>query len=234
VNRLRVTTPATTALSVASPSGGTGLGRILFVDDEVAVLDGLKRAIRSVPHPTWEIHFATGAGAALALFREQAFQVIVTDMHMPGMNGADLLSRIAVLDPDCIRIMLTGQADLETALAAVNQGSVFRLLLKPCDRHALIAAIGHALHQHSLQTAERRLLRAQLEHAQKLAGVGRCAAGIVHDLDRVLRCIADLSGELRADDRAKTLGQINAAATQAANLTRELLGFCPRDDERNT
>lgn len=206
--------------------------RILFVDDEPAILDGLRRALHNTASPVRELQFAGSPAEALRKFQEKNYHVVVSDMHMPGMTGAELLRRIAALAPDCIRIMLTGQADLETAMAAVNQGHVFRLLCKPCGRSELFSVLDQASQQYMLQTSERRLLQLQLEHAQKLSAVGQLAAGIVHDVNNILSCIAVLSDETLAETRPQARQRIHDAAMQAATLTRELMRYCRRDEEQ--
>lgn len=128
---------------------------ILIVDDEINILEGLKCSLRK----RFTIETACSGAEALELMRHrEPFAVVVSDLHMPGMNGIELLERIHVLSCDTVRIMLTGQADLEAAMAAVNQGHIFRFLIKPCPLETLITAIEAALGQHRLVVAERELL----------------------------------------------------------------------------
>ncbi len=103
----------------------TSQNRILLVDDEQAVLDALCRQHRK--HYT--LVPACGSNAGLqAVEKEGPFAVVVTDYRMPGMNGTQFLAKAREHDPDMIRIMLTGQADLRTAIDAVNRGHIFRFL----------------------------------------------------------------------------------------------------------
>jgi signal transduction histidine kinase len=202
---------------------------LLFVDDEPAVLDGIARSLHFAAG-RWTTHYALGAEEALALIREHDFRVVVSDMRMPGMNGDELLRRISELAPDCVRIMLTGQLDLETALSAVNQGHVFQLLIKPCERELLRSVLEQALRQYELQTIERTSLRHQLAHSQKIAAVGELAAGVVHDVNNILAVISALSSEAGLAGHQGALGTIYEAANRASELTRELMGFCRRDE----
>lgn len=104
--------------------------RILFVDDEQSILDGLRNRLRR-KRDQWEMHFALGGKNALATLSADAFDVIVTDMRMPGMDGATLLKEVQGLYPDVVRIVLSGHAEFEAALRAVPVAHQF--LAKPCD-----------------------------------------------------------------------------------------------------
>jgi DNA-binding NtrC family response regulator len=97
--------------------------KILLVDDEPNVLDGYRRTLGR----EFALETAVGGQEALALLAEKGpYAVVVSDMRMPGMDGIQLLSRIKSASPDTIRVMLTGHADTETAINAINEGSIFR------------------------------------------------------------------------------------------------------------
>ena len=129
--------------------------RILLVDDEQAVLDGLCRQHRK--HYT--LVPACGSAAGLqAVIQDGPFAAVVTDFQMPGMNGTQFLAKAREHDPDMIRVMLTGQADLQTAIDAVNRGHIFRFLSKPCEPEVLRGCLDSALEQFRLLTVERDLL----------------------------------------------------------------------------
>lgn len=115
--------------------------RILFVDDEVSILDGLKRMLRPM-RSEWEMSFAPGAEAALALLEAANFDVIVSDMRMPGMDGAQLLEVVREKYPSVFRIILSGYTELQASLRAVPVAHQF--LLKPCEPEALRAGIARA------------------------------------------------------------------------------------------
>ncbi len=108
--------------------------KILFVDDEPNILDGLRRMLRSLRN-NFSLHFASGGNEALVAMAEDRFDVVVSDMRMPGMDGAELLKKIQEKYPYAIRIMLTGQADEVSILRTV--GVVHQFLAKPCDPEQL-------------------------------------------------------------------------------------------------
>lgn len=138
--------------------------KVLFVDDEPNVLQSIRRGLRKV----FDVHTAEGGEAALQLLRDEgSFAVIVSDMRMPGMNGVELLSQVKKLWPDTVRMMLTGNADQETAVDAVNHGDIFRFLNKPCENTLLGDAVKDGIRQHALVTAERDLLENTLRGSIK-------------------------------------------------------------------
>ena len=133
--------------------------KILFVDDEPAFLQGYKIMLRS----EFEVETATGGEEALAAVQQHGpYAVVVSDMQMPGMNGAELLARVRQVAPETVRMMLTAHADINTAMDAVNQGNIFRFLTKPCDREVLAQAVTSGLVQYHLVTAEKELLEKTL------------------------------------------------------------------------
>ena len=133
---------------------------ILLVDDEQNLLDSLKRQLRS--------HFAVitalGPEEGLAAIADKGpFSVIVSDLRMPGMDGIEFLAKASVQSPDSVRIMLTGNADLNNAIKAVNEGNIYRFLTKPCDPGLLISLLEQGVKQYRLVTAERELLEKTLK-----------------------------------------------------------------------
>jgi response regulator RpfG family c-di-GMP phosphodiesterase len=135
------------------------LPRVLCVDDEPMVLESLKRHLRK----EFVTHTATSGPEALALVRgEEPFMVVVSDMRMPGMNGAEFLARMREIAPQTVRILFTGQSDMDSAIAAVNEGQVFRFIMKPSPAARLIQALQSGVDQYRLITAERELLEKTL------------------------------------------------------------------------
>jgi CheY-like chemotaxis protein len=133
--------------------------RILCVDDEPRVLEGIRRTLGM----DFDVTTAEGGAQALALLiRRERFALTISDMRMPGMDGAAYLERAAQLAPDMVRILLTGQADMQAATRAINYGRIFRFLTKPCDGDALRRAVDDAMDQHRLMTAEKELLQKTL------------------------------------------------------------------------
>ena len=140
--------------------------KVLFVDDEPNVLEAIKRQLRK---KNFTITVALGGNMALdVLKKESPFAVIVSDMRMPKMDGIQLLAKVKERYPDTVRMMLTGNADQETAMEAVNQGSIFRFLTKPCAPDLLANSIDTAIEQYRLITAEKELLNKTLNGSIKV------------------------------------------------------------------
>ncbi len=116
--------------------------RILFVDDEQKVLDGLRRLLRSM-RSEWEMIFASGGEEALQILKEQSCDVIVSDLRMPGMSGDQLLAKVRRRYPGIVRLVLSGQADKESILKCV--GPIHQFMQKPCDEETLKTTISRAL-----------------------------------------------------------------------------------------
>lgn len=133
--------------------------KILCVDDERHVLDGIAVNLRK---DCEVIAAGSGAEAMQILEAEPAIVVVMSDMRMPGMDGATVLARARAMRPEVPRILLTGQADIASAIAAVNNGQLFRFLTKPCTKDQLQSTILAAIKQHQLVTAERVLLESTL------------------------------------------------------------------------
>lgn len=130
--------------------------KVLLVDDEQPVLDGVSRRIGF----DYDLTTAKSGAEGLQAIQESGpFAVVVTDMRMPHMNGIEFVTQARRIDPDTVYLMLTGNQDQETATRAVNEGQVFRFLNKPCDVKTLRAALEAGLRQYELVTAERELLR---------------------------------------------------------------------------
>jgi response regulator RpfG family c-di-GMP phosphodiesterase len=133
--------------------------RILCVDDEPHVVEGLALVLRR----EYEVHTASTAEDALKKLRDVAdLAVVVSDMRMPKLDGAAFLHQAVLRRPEAARILLTGQADRDEAIRAVNQGQIFRFLTKPCPPEELKAAIGAGVIQHRLINAERSVLQETL------------------------------------------------------------------------
>lgn len=135
--------------------------RILLVDDEPRVLDAIKRKLSG--HP-FDITTAAGAEEALALLEAgAAFAVIVSDLRMPGMDGMQLLSRVAECAPETTRIILSGAAELRSAMLAAREGEVFRFLTKPCPVDELVSTISAGADLHRDAVARQAQLAAEAD-----------------------------------------------------------------------
>jgi CheY-like chemotaxis protein len=133
--------------------------RVLCVDDEPAVLDGLMRQL----HGEFNVVGAVSGQEALAMLADgPSFPVLMSDMRMPGLDGAAVLAQARLTKPDTVRLLLTGQSDIEDAATAVNEANVFRLLLKPSPRPVLVKALSDAVDQHRMIVSEKELLERTL------------------------------------------------------------------------
>ncbi len=115
--------------------------RILFVDDEQDVLDGLRRMLRGMRRE-WEINFALSGKKALEILSTTPVDVVVSDMRMPGMDGAQLLSEVLKRHPNVVRIVLSGHSEREMVMKSV--GPAHQYLAKPCDAETLKSVVGRA------------------------------------------------------------------------------------------
>jgi response regulator RpfG family c-di-GMP phosphodiesterase len=212
------------------------LEKILCVDDELNIVLAMQRQLRKQFH----VESALGAEQALATMeRDGPFAVIVSDLQMPGMNGLDLLGRARELSPDTIRIMLTGQADLTTAIAAVNKNSIFRFLTKPCSAEELIGTLEAAIDQYHLVTAERLLLENTLRASVKVLTE---VLSLVHPAafsraSRIHRYVRHMAAELKLRNAwqfevAALLSQIGCITMDPGTLDRVYTGEELSEEEK--
>ena len=133
--------------------------QILLVDDDRNILDGYRRTLRG----EFLIDVAQSGQEALQLLESKGpYAVVISDMQMPGMDGIELLRSVKSASPDTVRVMLTGNAETGTAIDAINEGSIFRFLIKPCSKEMMAKTITAALVQHRLIIAEKQLLEQTL------------------------------------------------------------------------
>ena len=163
-SRARISETGTWA---GKPPGSGGAERmeqrrhtLLIVDDEVDVLESLRHQF----HRTYRVLTASTGGQAVSLLNEYQVQLILSDQRMPGMSGDAFLSQARRLQPDAIRMLFTGYADIQAVINAVNEGHIFRYILKPWDTVELEGIIHQAAEQYEL-LAERKRLIAQLQTA---------------------------------------------------------------------
>ena len=173
--------------------------KILCVDDDANILAAYQRQIRR----DFRVDTALGGEEGLETIAERGpYAVIVSDLRMPGMDGIQFLSRVRGAAPDSVRVMLTGHADLKVAIEAVNEGSIFRFLTKPCPPEMLAKALTAGIEQYRLVTAEKELLEQTLRGSIKvltdiLALVNPTAFGRA---SRVRRLVNQLSEELNPEE----------------------------------
>lgn len=178
---------------------GHGGVPILLVDDEVAILDGLRRQLRK----KFTVHTAMGGAEALERLETEPVAVVVSDMRMPQMDGATFLSEVRSRYPHVVRILLTGQADTQAAITAVNQGQIYRFLTKPCPPEVLLEEIGSAVELNRLVQAEKELLRSTLRRTvEALTATLSLAQPLAFARAvRVTQVVTDLADQLEIDER---------------------------------
>ncbi|MEO9334143.1 HD domain-containing phosphohydrolase [Ectopseudomonas guguanensis] len=141
------------------------LATLLLVDDEENILNSLRRLLRN---QGYEIFAATAAEQALAILEERPVDLVISDARMPGMDGATLLAEVQRRRPDCMRILLTGYADIGTTIKAINQGQIYRYISKPWDDDELRMVIRQALAFHTSERERLRLEKLTQEQNQHL------------------------------------------------------------------
>ncbi len=140
-------------------------GKILFVDDNINLLSAIQRNLRK----QFDITIASSPVQALKILQDEGpFGVLVSDLKMPGISGVDLLAKAAADWPHTVRILLTGEADTQAAIAAVNEGHVYRFLMKPFPLSALAQILTAALAQYNLLISEKVLLEKTLSGSIKV------------------------------------------------------------------
>jgi response regulator RpfG family c-di-GMP phosphodiesterase len=190
--------------------------QILCVDDEPKVLEGLSMHLQR----NHDVFTATSGREALELLRDKpGIAVVISDMRMPEMDGATFLAKARQLSPHAVRILLTGQTELESAVSAVNEGQIFRFLTKPCPPSSLLRAVEDAIEQHRLVTAERVLLEQTVHGSIKaltdvLALVDPVSFGRAN---RIKRLVVELCSQLGVEERWHI--EVAAMLSQLGHMT---------------
>jgi response regulator RpfG family c-di-GMP phosphodiesterase len=202
--------------------------QILFVDDDPNILEAYQRRLGRV----MRVETAEGGQEGLRVMAEKGpFAVVVSDMRMPGMDGIEFLARVKEEAPDTVRMMLTGNADIQVAMHAVNEGNIFRFLTKPCPSEVLGQALVAGINQYRLITAEKELLEGTLNGAVELLAeilswVNPEAFGRTVQLRG---CVKAIAAQLKDIDLwevelAATLSQIGYMAVPQELLVRAYAG----------
>ncbi|ACL02009.1 Protein with response regulator receiver domain [Desulfatibacillum aliphaticivorans] len=156
---------------------------ILFVDDEPHVLKAMRRIFRK---ENYRLLTAESAEEALETLRAARVHVIVSDHRMPGMQGADLLRKVKELYPQTIRIMLTGHADVNAIMGAINEGAVYKFITKPWNDDDLRITVGLALEQYDLIKENVYLKNRQKEQTKKIKTLTKCFSANRSQIGRML------------------------------------------------
>jgi len=152
-------------------SEGNGRPTILCVDDETSIRSALRRVFLDEP---WDLLFARGGTEGLEMIRDRDVDLVMSDFRMPGMDGVEFLKQVRRISPDCIRIVLSGYADINLVVEALNEGQVYRFIGKPWNDDELLHNVRKALEHQKLQTenqrlaSELRILNAELERKVEL------------------------------------------------------------------
>jgi two-component system probable response regulator PhcQ len=180
---------------------------ILLVDDEPNVTDALKRALRREP---FEILTAISGAAAQEILERHPVDVVISDEQMPGMSGSVFLSAVRKQFPQTIRMILSGQASLEAAVRAINEGEVYRFFLKPCNPTDLAITVRQALAHKRLEEQSRRLLREYQRQASTLARLENHSPGILrlHTDDEGAVVVDESDGECDVNELLSQIEQV--------------------------
>lgn len=141
---------------------------VLFVDDETKILKALSRLFRA---EQVAVFTAASADEALHVLKNEDIHVVVSDQHMPGQKGVELLARVREQDPDVVRILLTGYAEVNVAVEAINRGEIYRLLLKPWSDDELRLTVRDAVQVYSMRREIDRLNGVTREQNESLQSV---------------------------------------------------------------
>jgi two-component system, sensor histidine kinase and response regulator len=202
---------------------------ILCVDDEVDNVDSLERLFRR----KYDVLKATSAKDALVLLAKHPVTVIISDQRMPNMTGVELLSESIKTHPDAIRILLTGYTDIESVIAAINAGQIYRYVTKPWDPVDLSNAIDKAVERYEIGrelVEKNRALQEALEELQTLDQAKNQFMVLVnHELKTPLTSMlsfADLLAETKLEaEQGKMLARIKTAALRLQEMINDALEF---------
>jgi response regulator RpfG family c-di-GMP phosphodiesterase len=212
---------------------------ILLVDDEVNVLSSISRTL--FEEDFGEILTAQNGLEALEVIKKTpGLNLAISDFHMPGMNGIDFLIQARKLSPDTTRVLLTGAADLDMAINAVNKGNVFRFLLKPCPTEVLIDAVKDSIRYNQLILGERELLTNTLNGSIKvMIDILEVQNPFIFaQANRLRKQAYNLAIALHLDEQvwqielAALLSQIGAVTIPQETLLKQIKGIELNDSER--
>jgi len=186
--------------------------KVMCVDDDQNILSAYKRHLRKY----FQIETALGGEEGIEMMTQKGpFAVIVSDMRMPGMDGIEFLARVRASNPNTVRIMLTGNADMQTAIDAVNEGNIFRFLTKPCSPESLAKSLNAGIRQYQLIMAEQELLKKTLNGAIRVLVeiLSMVNPSAFSQASRIRKYIKHIAKELNLPDSwqyemAATLSQI--------------------------
>lgn len=179
--------------------------RILIVDDEENVCHALRRSLR---REGYELFFGHEPAEGLEILKTQKCDMVISDHLMPNMTGLEFLKIVRDRHPDMMRLMLTGHADMQTAIDAINQGNIYRFLTKPWDDTELKVTLFLAFEQLDLERENRRLLAMVRRQYDAMKGLELEHPGLAH-------VVRDAEGYVLLDDDERA-GSIEVRLQQAS------------------
>ncbi len=204
--------------------------RVLIVDDEPSVLKSLRRLLRQEPY---ELVAADSGEEALRVLEEHPAPVVISDQRMPGMTGIELLHEVRRRWPDTIRIILSGYSAVQTIIAAINEGAVYKFMSKPWNDEELKGNIRRALDQYELEAENRQMAREIAEQNQRLKQLNTELDQRATDASAGLSSIQDLHdaiavGVITFDD-SELIVSANRLANRLLTPSTELFGMPARE-----
>jgi DNA-binding NtrC family response regulator len=169
------------------------MDRILLLDDEPNILRALKRCLRN---PDWEIETFEDPEQACKAAQTRIYDLFISDYKMPGTNGIEFLHQTKEWQPTAQRILLTGQADLNSAVKAVNEAEIFRLLFKPWNDVELIDSIKKALEYRKLLAENKYLAEQQQRHSDEVKNYKKTIARLTERLAQISQIASSSKGGL--------------------------------------
>ncbi len=144
--------------------------RIMVVDDEDYILKALNRVLGA--RPDWEVETYTDPATALRRARTTVFDAVITDYRMPDMDGIEMLQELRTMQPDAIRILLTGVIDIDTLMSAINQAGAFRFVPKPWDDDQLLDSVEEGLKFRDILVENKILAQTVRDQREALRSMG--------------------------------------------------------------
>lgn len=214
----------------------SGKPRVLCVDDEPDLLDGLARNLRT----RFDVVTAVGGEAGIAAIADDGpFAVVVSDLRMPHVDGVKVLAAARRAAPDTSRILLTGFAEVDAAISAVNFGEIFRFLTKPAAPATVALALEQAVEQHDLRRSQRELLEQTLRGSVQalLEALALANPAAFSRAARIVSLVELLLDGIQAEDRwvvevAASLSQIGAVTLPDSIAEKLRTGGVMSSDEQ--
>ncbi|MCH8343998.1 MAG: response regulator [Planctomycetes bacterium] len=232
---IRPTSPSTHPPSTLAPGSDGCAGqasapharRVMLVDDEENILASLCRLVRREPY---EVVTANCGAEALRLMEEQPAQLVITDQRMPGMTGIELLREIQRHWPDTLRMILSGYSEVNTLIAAINEGEIYKFFTKPWNDEELKLHVRRALEQYELEAENRRLTQEIYKQNEKLRELNELLDQRAADATTGLTFAQELLeaidvGVLTADENGLIVGANRRAKEIVRPPSGELVGI---------